>query len=209
MKKLFLTLSILLSTVSGLSGYWATNSSMLVNNVSSPVLRSAVVSPIAAGAGHIAGGTAAGLFQGRKFGEAFANSFDGIGRSMAIGVASTIGVSYANGINPWTGEKYVYRTVDVTELNSIKNDNAFSLHEGGVELKYFAKTYKDAQCFGERPYPDRYTIVKGTIPAKINVNNHWYPNVDIIGTYAFAKYYLCHFVMILECRMFPTIESKM
>jgi hypothetical protein len=108
MKKLFLTLSILQSTVSVLSGYWATNSSMLVNNVSSPVLRSAVVSPIAAGAGHIAGGTAAGLFQGQKFGEAFANSFRGIGQSMAIGraigVATTIGVSYANGINPWTGK---------------------------------------------------------------------------------------------------------
>jgi hypothetical protein len=120
MKKLFLTLSVLLSAVSGLAGYWAANSSMMVNNVSSPVLCSAVVSPIAAGTGHVAGGTAAGLFQGQKFGEAFANSFDGIGKSMAIGgaigVASTIGVSYANGINPWTGKEIV----SIPKTNSLK-----------------------------------------------------------------------------------------
>jgi hypothetical protein len=94
---------------SGAAGYWAANSSMLLNDISSPVLRSAVVSPIAAGAGHVAGGTTAGLLQGQSFGEAFANSFDGIGKSMivsgAIGVATTVGVSYAQGINPWTGNK--------------------------------------------------------------------------------------------------------
>jgi RHS repeat-associated protein len=90
------------------AGYWASNASILVNGVNSPVLRSAIVSPLASGAGHVAGGTTVGLFQGQNLGEAFVNSFDGIGKSMAIGgaigVASTIGVSYANGINPWTGK---------------------------------------------------------------------------------------------------------
>jgi hypothetical protein len=92
----------------GAAGYWAANSSMLVNGISSPVLRSAVVSPLAAGAGHIAGGTTAGLIQGQGFNEAFASSFNGLGQSMAfgaaVGVASTIGVSYANKISPWTGK---------------------------------------------------------------------------------------------------------
>jgi hypothetical protein len=63
---------------------------------------------LAAGAGHVAGGTTAGLLQGQSLDEAFANSFDGIGGSMAIGlgigVATTVGVSYANGISPWTGK---------------------------------------------------------------------------------------------------------
>jgi RHS repeat-associated protein len=92
----------------GVAGYWAATSSTLVNGISSPVLRSAVVSPLAAGTGHIAGGTTANLIAGQSFGEAFANSFEGIGQSMAIGtvigMATTIGVSYASGISPWTGK---------------------------------------------------------------------------------------------------------
>ena len=93
----------------GSAGYWAANASTLVNNVSSPILRSAIVSPLAAGAGHVAGGTTANLFAGQNLGDAFANSFNGIGSSMivggAMGVASTVAVSYANNVNPWTGKE--------------------------------------------------------------------------------------------------------
>jgi hypothetical protein len=71
----------------------------------SPVLRSAVVSPLASGAGHVAGGTTANLFAGQDLGEAFLNSFDGIGKNMAfggaLGIATTIGVSYANKVSQW------------------------------------------------------------------------------------------------------------
>jgi RHS repeat-associated protein len=92
----------------GAAGYGASNMSFLVNGVSSPVLRSAVVSPLAAGAGHVAGSTTANLFMGQNFGDAFSNSFQGIGKSMVIGgatgVSATIGVSYANGINPISGK---------------------------------------------------------------------------------------------------------
>jgi hypothetical protein len=92
----------------GAAGYWAASSSLLVNNIASPALRSAIVSPLAAGAGHVAGGTTANLIAGQNLGDAVINSFDGIGKSMAIGgaigVAATVGVSYANGINPWTGK---------------------------------------------------------------------------------------------------------
>ena len=91
----------------GAAGSWAANSSMLVNGINSPLLRTAVASPLAAGTGHIAGGTTAGLFQGQSLERAFGNSFNGIGQSMAfgtaIGVASTVGVSYANKINPLNG----------------------------------------------------------------------------------------------------------
>jgi hypothetical protein len=115
MKKLFLTLFAFLSLVSGFAagaaGYGAANSSMLVNNLDNAILRSTVVSPLAAGAGHVVGGTVAGLFQGQKLGEAVINSFDGFGRSMvigaAVGITTTIAVSYAQGINPWTGKAIV------------------------------------------------------------------------------------------------------
>jgi hypothetical protein len=116
------------------AGYWASNASVLVNGVSSPILRSAAVSPIAAGAGHVAGGTTAGLFQGQNLGEAFANSFDGVGKSMAvggtIGVATTIGVSYANGINPWTGTKIVNNS-----SNSTKTDNHGYKYDQRVRMR--------------------------------------------------------------------------
>jgi hypothetical protein len=105
-------ISSAIGSVSGFAGsaagYWAANSSMLVNGINSPILRSAIVSPLAAGAGHIAGGTTAGLLQGQSFNTAFENSFKGIGNSMlmgaALGVTTTVGMSFAKGVNPITGK---------------------------------------------------------------------------------------------------------
>jgi hypothetical protein len=192
MKKIFLTLFVLLTTVSncvfGLTGYWAANSSMPVNNVSSPVLRSAVVSPIAAGAGHIAGGTAAGLFQGQKFGEAFANSFRGIGQSMAIGVATTIGVSYANGRNPWTGKESVskvYRVVSEAEYADIQN-NGIRVNPdntGYQEGKLFYTYYEDAlrgQTLFQKAYGQTSIIIEISYPTNV-VNNAFHFTPDGIN----------------------------
>ena len=110
--------SSLVGAVSGFAaggvGHWAANSSALVNGLNSPLLRSAAVSPLAAGAGHIAGGTTSGLFKGRSINQAFHDSFNGLDKSMAmglgIGVASTVGMSYANGINPVTGRVLAFKT---------------------------------------------------------------------------------------------------
>jgi hypothetical protein len=83
---------------------------------SSPVLRSAIVSPLASGAGHVAGGTTANLFDGQSFGDAFANSCEGIGKSMVIGggvgIITTIGVSYANKISPLSGKSTNFNGID-------------------------------------------------------------------------------------------------
>jgi RHS repeat-associated protein len=110
----------------GAAGYYASNASFLVNGVSSPVLRSAVVSPLAAGAGHVAGGTTANLFAGQSFGDAFSNSFEGIGKNMAIGgalgVATTIGVSYANRVNPLTGRSLNNNTSALSINNSVRTE---------------------------------------------------------------------------------------
>lgn len=71
-------------------------------------MRSAVISPLASGAGHVAGGTAANLFAGQNLSDAFYNSFDGIGKSIAIGtaigVSATVATCYANGISPLSGK---------------------------------------------------------------------------------------------------------
>lgn len=90
------------------AGYFAANSSFLVNGVNSPVLRTLAVAPLASGAGHVAGGTTAGLLEGQSLGNAFGGSFEGIEKSIgwgtAIGVATTVGMSYANGVNPLSGK---------------------------------------------------------------------------------------------------------
>ena len=95
----------------GSVGYWAASSNVVVNNINSPLLRSAVVSPLVSGAGHVAGGTTCGLVEGRSLKTSISNSFDGLGKDIAIGsaisVASTIGVCYTNKINPWTGNSLV------------------------------------------------------------------------------------------------------
>jgi len=105
------------------AGYWASNAKFVVNGINSPILRSAVVSPIAAGAGHIAGGTTANLFGGQSLNEAFLNSFKGIGQSMlingAIGVGTTIAVSYASGINPLNGKPLSVKQQNVLDKNGI------------------------------------------------------------------------------------------
>ena len=90
---------------SGAVGVWATNSGMLVKGINSPVLRSLVASPLASGTGHIVGGTTYNLLEGQNFKDAFSNSFDGVGQSIAmgtmLGVTTTIVNSYAHKVNPW------------------------------------------------------------------------------------------------------------
>jgi hypothetical protein len=95
---------------------------LLVNGINSPILRSAIASPIAAATGHIVGGTANGMiFEGNSFWTAAENSLDGIGKSVAfgtaLGVTTTIAVSYANGINPFNGNRnqLVYRAGEKAE----------------------------------------------------------------------------------------------
>lgn len=130
--------STLVGGVSGFAGgsvgYWAANSSVLVNNLSNPVLRTSIVAPLASGAGHVADGTAYGLLEGQSLGMAFTNSFSGIGKDMliggAIGVASTIGVSYASGINPWTGEFITHSPNISLDFTPDPNGDNITLYRG-------------------------------------------------------------------------------
>ena len=104
---------------SGAVGVWATNSGMLVKGINSPVLRSLVVSPLASGTGHIVGGTTYNLLEGQNFKDAFSNSFDGVGQSIAmgtmLGVTTTIVNSYAHKVSPWTGHKLGSRAETLAE----------------------------------------------------------------------------------------------
>ncbi len=129
------------------AGYWAASSSTLVNGINSPLLKSAVVSPISAAAGQVSGGTAAGLIQGQSFGEAFKASFDGVVKSMAVGGAlgmiSTVAVSYANKINPFTGERqYTFKSVGAKRLpTNLKKLSDSYIKKNGINAHDIKKEY--------------------------------------------------------------------
>jgi hypothetical protein len=78
----------------------------------------------------------------------------------------------------------VFRAVDATEAAIVKSTSRFSLQEGGVEVKYFAKSLEDAHWYGQRLYPNGYSIIKATV--KGPTNRFWYPDIDI-GAYVFPK----------------------
>lgn len=50
----------------------------------------------------------------------------------------------------------------------------------------FTKSIEDANWYGERLYPNGYSIIQATVKAPINVAEHWFPHVDI-GAYVFPK----------------------
>lgn len=98
--------------------------------VESPIINSFVTGAVTGGAGHIAGGTAAGMLYGESPVNAFLNSFEGLGTSMLLGgafsAASTVGYDVVNNINPLNGE-----------LLSISSNNMVSSSELGLDSEVF------------------------------------------------------------------------
>ena len=157
---------------------------------------------------HIAGGTTAGLFAGKSFEDAFNDSFEGLFQSMAIGgavgVASTIAVSYANGINPWTGEpiataKDLGIQQDVDRIKEgieypHKNDgHIFNNREGILPKQLYNKYYREYVV----PTPG----INGACPQRIVVGRfgEWYYTPDHYKTFINFKPYvrqLCSFSRI-------------
>ncbi len=78
----------------------------------------------------------------------------------------------------------VFRSVDATEASIIKRTGKFTLQEGGLEVKYFAKTLEDAHWYGQRLYPNGYSIIQGTVKGTVNTSEYWFPHIDI-GAYVF------------------------
>ena len=112
----------------GASGHWAANSSMLMGGFDSPLSRVLTVAPLTATAGHLAGGTTAGVLRGKSLDDAFTDAVDGVGPSMlmgmAVGVVSAVGASYANGINPVTGKKIPVKAGTLARYSGILRDAA-------------------------------------------------------------------------------------
>lgn len=84
------------------------------------------------------------------------------------------------------GGTTVYRAVSQTEAAAIRSSGRFTLQEGGVEVKYFAKSLQDVKWYGNTIYKGDYTIIKGVVDKSVNVSQYWYPNIDI-GAYVFPQ----------------------
>lgn len=93
-----------------------------------------------------------------------------------------IGKAWNNAFSKTT----VYRAVDATESAIIKETGKFSLQQGGVEAKYFAKSIEDAHWYGKILYPNGYSIIQGTVKNSVKPSQYWYPHIDI-GAYVFPK----------------------
>ena len=84
------------------------------------------------------------------------------------------------------GGTTVYRAVSQTEAAAIRSSGRFALQEGGVEVKYFAKSLQDVKWYWNTIYKGEYTIIKGVVDKSVNVNQYWFPNIDI-GAYVFPQ----------------------
>jgi RHS repeat-associated protein len=81
----------------------------------------------------------------------------------------------------------VFRAVDAVEGASISNTGKFLLEGGGgIETKYFAQSLEDAHWYGQRLYPEGYSIVTGNVNSTLNASKYWFPHTDI-GAYAFPR----------------------
>ena len=104
--------------------------------IDSPVVSSFFVGALASGAGHIAGGTTAGLLWGNNLSDAFLNSFNGIGSSMLIGgafsAASTAAYDIVNDIETKLSEHAKVRIKErEVSLKNIKDalDNPLNIKD--------------------------------------------------------------------------------
>ncbi|MBV4360605.1 hypothetical protein [Pinibacter aurantiacus] len=107
------------------------------------------------------------------------------GMPPAIGIAGGVGAFGALGTVSEEGIT-VFRAVDATEKGIIESTGKFSLQPGGVEAKYFAQSLEDANWYGQKLYPNGYSIIKGTVQSPISAAEYWYPHVDI-GAYVFPQ----------------------
>jgi hypothetical protein len=80
----------------------------------------------------------------------------------------------------------VYRAVSAAEAAVIKSSGEFSVQEGGLMGKYFAKSVEDANWYGQNLYPEGYTIIQGTVKGPVNASQFWHQHIDI-GAYYFPE----------------------
>ena len=178
---------------SGAVGTSVASAPWVVNGINSPALRSVVASPLAAGAGHIAGGTVYGLLEGNSLGYSFVNSFDGIYNSMAIGgaigFASTVGTCYAEGINPWNGSPLIGNSITAndlqlgSEVQRIKNGMKYEYGHDGTRF-YNNEGYLPSEVrYIEYVVPTPGRLGPGPQRIVVGSDGNWYYTPDHYNTF--------------------------
>jgi len=177
------------------------SSSTLINGISSPILRSLVVSPIVSGTGHIVGGTAFNFCMGQNFENAFNNSLNGLWQSMAIGagigVISTTATCLATGVNPLNGKainidlRHGQELVSASELgidSTIQriNQGEHFPHRNDGTIFHNKNNVLPTQIDGYyREYVHPTLGISGPGPQRIVIGagGEWYYSPDHYGTF--------------------------
>lgn len=66
---------------------------------------------------------------------------------------------------------------------NLNTEKAFKV-AGDLPLKYFAQSADDALWYGQKLYPNGFTVVKAITNS--NIQNLWFPGIDI-GAYVFES----------------------
>ena len=176
---------------SGAVGSWASSANITVNDISSPLLNSAVTSTMSAGAGHIAGGTSYNLMSGQGLSEAFQNSLYGVGKSIllggVIGMGTTTATCLATGINPLTGVSITSKDLNLDlSVQRIQNKESYPHKNDGAVFKNnegYLPPSKDPNYYREYVHPT--PGVKGPGPQRIITGSRgeWYYTPDHYKTF--------------------------
>jgi hypothetical protein len=127
-------------------------------------------------------------FRKGNYSEAYKYLALGTFELVTFGVGSEYikGTQVVSRVAAMEGSATVFRAVDATEAGIIKSTGKFTLQEGGLEVKYFAKNLEDAHWYGQRLYPNGYSVIQGTVKGTVNASDYWFPHIDI-GAYVFPS----------------------
>lgn len=150
--------------------------------VQSQLTKSFIIGALSGGAGHVAGGTTAGLLWGDSFKDAFVNSFDGLGSSMLMGGAYSATATFAYEMCVEYGADYFGIT---DEVNRIQNGESYQKtyrHDGTTYYNNDGQlpvgvTYK------EYVVPPATGTGPGAARIVVGSDNQWYYTPDHYRTF--------------------------
>ncbi|MGM9739893.1 MAG: RHS repeat-associated core domain-containing protein [Candidatus Cryptobacteroides sp.] len=176
---------------SGAMGSWASSFRFTINGISSPVLNSAVTSSLAAGAGHIVGGTSYNLMSGQNFSEAFQNSLQGVWKSAlmggVIGAGTTYATCLATGVDPFRGVTTTAKDLHLEgTIDRIQNGESYPHRHDGTVFRNdqgYLPQYNTNDYYHEYVHPT--AGLKGVGPQRIITGSRgeWYYSPDHYHTF--------------------------
>ena len=150
--------------------------------VQSQLTKSFIYGALSGGAGHVAGGTTAGLLWGDSFKDAFVNSFDGLGSSMLMGGAFAATATFAYEVSVEFGPDYFGITDEVNRIqNGVKYDKYW--HDGTLYQNGKGQLPTRNVTYTEYVVPPKTGPGPGAMRIVVGSDNNWYYTPDHYNTF--------------------------